>query len=182
MVPIGNPTEYYTFAPVCLCMNTHNSICLPLCVPLDHPLCLPLGHTLCSLCNKTHTKPTAVLSCVAKPIRKSLMNLTNFNEIWGSQFETAKIEKIIKDFTPVSNLAVLLISKIFIQVGPLTPQRWRLWFACTAKTVVPEIRIFCPDMIAHISCLGIAILKKWLSCFWQCLFCAMKHMPKHTRF
>ena len=57
-----------------------------------------------------------------KPIRKRLMNLMNFNEIWGSQFETAKIEKIIKDFTPVSNFAVLLISKIFIQVGPLTPQ------------------------------------------------------------
>ena len=110
------------------------------------------------------------------------MNLMNFNEIWGSQFETAKIEKIIKDFTPVSNLAVLLISKIFIQVGPLTPQSWRLWLTGTAKTVVPETRIFCPDMITHISCLGIAILKKWLSCFWQCLFCAMKHMPKHTRF
>ena len=114
LVPIGNSTEYYTFAPVCLCMNTHNSICLPLCVPLDHPLC--------SLCNKTHTKPTAVLSCVAKPIRTSLMKLMHFNEIWGSQFETAKIEKIIKDFTPASNLAVLLISKNFIQVGPLTPQ------------------------------------------------------------
>ena len=108
------------------------------------------------------------------------MKWINFNEIWGSEFQTAKCGKISIEVTPASVWALLLDSLETIQVGPLTPQNFRFCLSGASRAIVSQTRIFNPERITHIPCLKMRVSKTWLACFWQCQFGVRIPIPSGT--
>ena len=153
-----------------LCSKTHTSACLCStgCFPVQQNphKCLPVQHR--------------VLSCAAKPMLRILMKWIDFDEIWGSEFQTAKCGKISIEVTPASVWAILLDSLETIQVGPLTPQNCRFCLSGASRAIVSQTRIFNPERITHIPCLKMRVSKTWLACFWQCQFGVRIPIPSGT--